>query len=179
MKEDVLFDFTRVAHVGDWEIVNDVVMGGMSTSEFVKYGDSGAVFSGNVSLENFGGFALVRTVPGEYNLTGFDGIMLVVRGDGKRYRLRLETDNSRRGLGYQSAFATSANEWKTVRIAFNELKASFRGRKQYDAPAFDCGRIRRLGFIISEKQAGPFRLEIKRISVYQELCGKTIPESDT
>jgi monofunctional biosynthetic peptidoglycan transglycosylase len=168
MKEDLLFEFSQVKSIDNWEIVNDVVMGGVSKSEFVISEDSCAVFRGTVSLENYGGFALVRSGRQKYDLTDFDGIVLVVRGDGKTYRLRLETDNTRRGVGYQLAFETIANEWRTVKIPFKKLEASFRGRKVTDAPEFDSSRIRRLGLIISDKQAGPFRLEIEGISAYAE-----------
>ena len=43
-----------------WQIVNDSVMGGLSTSQAYEK-DNSLIFTGNVSLENNGGFASIRT----------------------------------------------------------------------------------------------------------------------
>ena len=60
--EKTLFDFTTATNSTAWQIVNDDVMGGVSTSRF-QVRTNGAVFSGVVSLENNGGFASVRSSP--------------------------------------------------------------------------------------------------------------------
>jgi NADH dehydrogenase [ubiquinone] 1 alpha subcomplex assembly factor 1 len=65
-------------------------MGGISKSELVILDKSIGVFRGNLSLENNGGFASIRTFPTDYNLSGFDGISIRVRGDGKKYQVRLQ-----------------------------------------------------------------------------------------
>ena len=43
-----------------WTIVNDGVMGGLSSSEIIETEEKTLIFSGLVSLENNGGFASVR-----------------------------------------------------------------------------------------------------------------------
>ena len=168
MKEIEIFDFSRMKDSDNWIIINDTVMGGASDSEFIIRGDSIAVFRGTVSLENYGGFASVRTVPGNYNLKEYDGISLSVRGDGENYYFRLETDNTWRGVGYQSPFETTADRWITVNIPFSEFSASFRGSKLREAPELNPGRIGSFGILISDSQEGPFRLEIDRISAYSK-----------
>ncbi len=57
-----LVDLDDVGEVAGWTTVNDPVMGGMSNSR-ITYGDGGLVFSGNISLENNGGFASARRTP--------------------------------------------------------------------------------------------------------------------
>ena len=59
--EKVLFDFQASKNPPTWQIVNDDVMGGVSTSKFQVLTNGGAIFSGVVSLENNGGFASVRS----------------------------------------------------------------------------------------------------------------------
>lgn len=172
MTETAIFDFSRTDNSDNWIIINDTVMGGVSDSEFIMESDSIAVFRGTVSLENNGGFASVRTSQVNYNLAEYDGISLMVRGDGKNYYFRLETYNTWRGIAYQSSFETTAGKWITVRIPFNEFAASFRGRKLREAPELDPGRIRSFGILISERQEGPFRLEIARIGAYSNHVGK-------
>ena len=56
-----LFEFDR-AVAGEWIIVNDGVMGGLSSSRFTDSDSSFATFNGELSLENNGGFASVRAL---------------------------------------------------------------------------------------------------------------------
>ena len=55
----VLVNFTEEEDVR-WRIVNDGVMGGLSSSDLELTKDRTAIFSGFVSLDNNGGFASVR-----------------------------------------------------------------------------------------------------------------------
>ena len=56
-KEKLIFGFDNPAAVQQWRSIDDVVMGGVSQS-VIKAGSQGTVlFTGTVSLENFGGFA--------------------------------------------------------------------------------------------------------------------------
>jgi hypothetical protein len=45
------------------------------------------------------------------------------------------------------------------------MGGSFRGREVAGAPALDPARIRQVGLMIAAKQAGPFALDMKRISL--------------
>jgi hypothetical protein len=55
-----LFDFRPESNLDSWRIVDDVVMGGRSDGRFYIGDEGHAVFNGIVSLENNGGFSLVR-----------------------------------------------------------------------------------------------------------------------
>ena len=79
----VIADFSRMT-AADWFVVNDGVMGGISSGRMRPVGDDVAAFSGHVSLENNGGFASVRTVLEPGDLSAFAGLALRVRGDGRR-----------------------------------------------------------------------------------------------
>ncbi|MGB3238192.1 MAG: CIA30 family protein, partial [Geitlerinemataceae cyanobacterium] len=84
----LLFDFTKPSQdVKEiWGAVDDVVMGGVSESSIRLIPDA-ALFSGNVSTANSGGFVSVRTRNFEtpIDLSAYDGIELRVKGDGNRY----------------------------------------------------------------------------------------------
>ena len=86
-----LFDFQAPTNAPAWEVVNDDVMGGVSTSRFQVLTNGGAVFSGTVRLDNNGGFASVRSAPLRVNLTGLTEFVLRVRGDGLRYKFSVRT----------------------------------------------------------------------------------------
>jgi len=155
-----LFDFKAATNSPAWEVVNDDVMGGVSTSQFKVLTNGYAVFSGTVRLENNGGFASVRSQRVNENLTGLTAFVLRVRGDGRRYKF-----SGRTGAGfdtplYQCSFATKQGEWEEHRLAFSDFIPTFRGRVLTDVPPLNPAKVTSLGFLIADKQAGPFRLEI-------------------
>jgi monofunctional biosynthetic peptidoglycan transglycosylase len=153
--------------IDQWRVVNDGVMGGLSQSQIKITQDNTAVFQGTVSLENYGGFASVRTLPRTYNLSGYSGLSIRVKGDGKRYQFRVRIDTQFDGIGYRSHFSTTADTWITVRMPFSEFVPTFRGRVLRDAPLLAPAQIRQLGLLIADKQEGAFRLEIDWIKAYK------------
>lgn len=157
--EKVLFDFTTSTNAPGWQVVNDDVMGGVSTSRFGAT-NGVAVFAGEVSLENNGGFASVRSLPQSHDLTGCDAFVLRVRGDGRRYRFTARTDRGFDTPVYQSAFATRPGEWQEHRLPMKDFVPTFRGRVLTDVPALDPLRVAVVGFLVSDKQEGPFQLEV-------------------
>ena len=67
MQAQVIFDFNKKSDLQDWIIVNDVVMGGRSSSTFKLDEDGLGVFEGNISLENNGGFSSLRRSFSEFD----------------------------------------------------------------------------------------------------------------
>ena len=157
--EKTLFDFQSETNATAWQVVNDDVMGGISSSRFELAGGV-AVFRGEVSLENNGGFASARSRPGRHDLTGCDGFVIRVRGDGRRYKFTARTDPSFDSAIYQCAFTTTNGVWEERRLAFKEFVPTFRGRVLSGEPPLDAAKIASVGFLISDKQTGPFRLEV-------------------
>ena len=135
-----------------------------SASRAVPTGDATLLFTGEVSLDNNGGFASIRTAPQQHDLADATGIVLRVRGDGKRYRANLRTDATFDGVQYQAGFTTVDGNWQAVRLDFAQFEPRFRGRPVPDARRLDPARIRSFGLVIAERQAGPFRLEIDTIT---------------
>ncbi len=132
-----LFDFTQpdINLQATWGAVDDVVMGGVSESG-IRLADGYALFSGNVSTDNSGGFASVRTRNFEpsFNLSNYRGIELRVKGDGQRYKLFLRTETRWDGVGYAYSFDTIADEWLTIQVPFQDLVPIFRAKTVNDAP---------------------------------------------
>lgn len=158
-----LFDFQAATNSPAWEVVNDDVMGGVSTSQFQILTNGCAVFSGTVRLENNGGFASVRSAPVRENLTGLTAFVLRVRGDGKRYKFSVRTEAGFDAPLYQCGFTTKQGQWVEHRLAFSDFIPTFRGRLLTDAPPLNPATVNSVGFLISDKQAGPFQLEIGSI----------------
>ena len=159
----ILFDFQTATNSPVWQVVNDDVMGGVSTSQFQLLTNGGAIFSGVVSLENNGGFASIRSSPVRENLNGCDAFVLRVRGDGRRYKFTVRTETGFNAPNYQAEFATKRGEWMEHRLAFKDFVPTFRGSVLTDLPPLSAAKIASLGVLISDKQSGPFRLEVSWI----------------
>jgi len=160
-----LLDFDDGAECALWRPVDDVVMGGVSWSRFAAAGPGTARFSGVVSLENSGGFASVRTPPRAWDTAGAAAFVLRVRGDGHTYKFTLRTGDALDGVQYQSRFVAPAGTWTEVRLPVDSFAATFRGRPVPSAPPLDPSRVRVLGLMVSDGQAGPFELLIDRIGI--------------
>ncbi len=151
---------------GDWVAVDDVVMGGRSRSVLAATPEGTGVFRGTVSDENGGGFASVRSRPLGLDLSGREGLRLRVRGDGKRYKLCVRNEAAFDGVVYQGAFETQPAVWQTVDLPFARFVPTFRGRRLDGEPPLDPSRIATLGLVVSDRQLGPFRLEIASLAPY-------------
>ena len=160
-----LLEFDDAADAALWRPVDDVVMGGVSRSAFGQAEPGIARFGGNVSLENFGGFASVRTPPRDWGTAGATAFVLRVRGDGKAYKFTIRTGDGFDGIQYQARFAPPAGEWTEVRLPVASFAPTFRGRTLSGVPPLDPARVRSLGLMVSDKQAGPFELLLDRIAV--------------
>ena len=88
-----------------------------------------------------------------------------VRGGGKQFKLSLLTDDGFDSVNYQAGFAPDTNDWQILRLPLIAFHASFRGRDVPGAPALDPARIRQVGLMIAARQAGPFALAVRRISL--------------
>ena len=160
-----LLDFDDEADTALWRPVDDVVMGGVSRSIFEPAEPGTARFRGDVSLENFGGFASVRTPPRDWDTAGAQAFVLRVRGDGKTYKFTVRTSDAFDGLQYQARFVAPAGAWTDVRLPVDTFVPTFRGRRVPFVPSLDPAKVRALGLMISDKQAGPFELLVDRIGV--------------
>lgn len=164
---ELLIDFSTQS-AGEWVVVNDGVMGGMSSSAIRPSGDGTSVFEGNLSLDNNGGFASVRTAVPEGSLAGFNRLVIRVRGDGKRYQMRLRMSAAFDGIAYRANFEPAAGEWVSVEIPLSEFEPSYRGYRPRNAEPLDPSRVRQIGVMLTDKQEGPFRLEIAWIGAARD-----------
>ena len=161
----MLFDFADPTAAGAWRAIDDRVMGGVSRST-LRYDPAGhAVFAGAISLDRNGGFASVRSSPGERGQPGAEACLIEVRGDNRPFKLSLLTDDGFDTLNYQASFAIAGASWETLRLPLADFRASFRGREVSNAPALDPARIRQVGLMIAARHAGPFELHIRRLSL--------------
>ena len=158
-----LFEFTGDNPDASWTASNDVVMGGLSQGS-AKITPEGMVFSGDLSLENNGGFSSIFARKA-LDLSEFRGLRIKVRGDGRTYQLRLESDamfSDRWPVSFSSPFETTKGKWTEVFIPFSELNQTWRGR-QLSGHTFNAKDVRRIGILLGDKRAGAFSLQVESI----------------
>jgi NADH dehydrogenase [ubiquinone] 1 alpha subcomplex assembly factor 1 len=161
--ESTLFDFaTNTA--SEWRAVNDNVMGGVSTGKVSSTGGT-LTFTGVLSLENNGGFASIRSG----SLRGMDlsaetGLNVRVRGDGRTYALNINSQAAW-NLLYRGEFKTKPGTWLEFRIPFKDLKPTYFGNP-LPQQRIDASKLEYIGFILADKNPGPFMLEVDWIKTY-------------
>lgn len=162
MTTSTLFDFTTNCVLKNWSVVDDVVMGGRSQGYFELDQNGHGKFSGEVSLENNGGFSSVRYTFDKKDITNYSKVILRVKGDGKTYQFRVKRSNKDR-YSYIYEFDTTT-EWMTIEIPFNAMRPSYRGRA-LDLPNYAGKQMEELAFLIGNKKAQSFELLIDHIGL--------------
>jgi hypothetical protein len=131
-----------------WRLATDRVMGGVSEAQMTKReinGRAALCLNGRVSLENNGGFVqMLLDLAADrkpVDASAFDGIRLIVRGDGADYNLHLKTPaTTLPWQSYRATFGTDAH-WREQRLPFAAF-APYR----LDV-ALDPRRLARLGIV--------------------------------
>ena len=158
-----LVDFSDESIARQWISVNDDVMGGISEGQFRITDDKTLEFSGNLSLENNGGFASIRTQPADLNLDGYDTIGLRLKGDGRTYYFNLRTSSRNRVSSYRAPIKTQKDTWQDIHIPLNAFVYTSFGRVVRGADPVKAENIQSVGFTLSDKKSGPFKLEVSEI----------------
>ena len=148
-----------------WQFIADTVMGGVSRGGLVAEvvdGRAGLHLTGEVSLENNGGFVqagLDLSPAGHLDARGWSGIELAVRGNGETYNLHLRTADTR--IVWQSYRASfrAGPQWERVRLPFADFTPY-----RIDRP-LDLSALRRLG-LVAIGRAMAADLSVSRIAFY-------------
>ncbi|MBC8469079.1 MAG: CIA30 family protein [Planctomycetes bacterium] len=170
-----LIDFYNASIARQWISVNDNVMGGISDGSFRFTDDKTLEFSGNLSLENRGGFASIRTRPADLKLDGYDTIAIRVKGDGRTYYFNLRTSSRNAAGSYRAPVNTQKETWQEVRIPLKNFEYTSYGRRIAGAEPLRANKVQSVGFTLSDKKAGPFRLEVSWIRAEKAAPAQETP----
>jgi hypothetical protein len=162
MNTILLVDFKEKSNIDYWNIVDDGVMGGLSSSQFSIDGNGNAVFSGFVTTENNGGFCSVQYNLKTMALSQKTVFIIRLKGDGKKYQFRVKS-KSNDYYSYIYEFQTTT-DWQNIEIPISDMYASFRGRT-LNIPNYDGTSLAQLAFLISNKRDENFKLLIDKIEV--------------
>ncbi|NOQ28186.1 MAG: CIA30 family protein [Bacteroidales bacterium] len=162
MNSFTIIEFSKNSDISNWNIVDDIVMGGKSSSEFELSEKGSGIFKGSVSLENNGGFSSVQHRFKNIDSNAFLKFVIHIKGDGKRYQFRIKA-NANDYYSYIFNFPTTG-DWQIVEIPFGKMSPSFRGTI-LNQSNFSGEKIQEIGFLIGNKKAEDFKLEIKKIEL--------------
>ena len=160
-----------------WRLVTDSVMGGVSTARMAfdtRDGRRVLCIAGEVRLEQSGGFVQVNldlTRAGTpLDARGFDGVRLIVRGNGEPYNLHLKTrDCTLPWQAYRATFV-AGEDWQEVRMPFARFSPS-----RLSTP-LAAGQLTQLG-LVAIGRAFQARLCIAQVGWYREHEDGAAPSS--
>ena len=158
----VLFDFANPDDMRGWQVEDDVVMGGVSRGSFTRDKAGHAIFSGEVSLENSGGFSSVQCYFDPIDVFAYRNAVIRIKGDGKDYRFIVESEKDARHY-YVTEFATNG-EWQEIKIPLRKMYPMRRGDR-LDIPDYPGQTLAQIRFMIANGRAESFQLEIASIAL--------------
>tara|TARA_B100001027_G_scaffold146067_1_gene102038 strand:+ start:1785 stop:2411 length:627 start_codon:yes stop_codon:yes gene_type:complete len=161
----IIYDFSKMENLDGWYVVDDGVMGGRSKGKLkVENGDTG-VFSGKISLENYGGFSSIRYYTGELNVKQNKYVTVILSGDNKYYQLRIRSSRNDRHVYTKKFFAKDG--WQEIRVPLDSMEPYFRGQR-LRMSNFDKRYISEIGFLIGNKVRENFELKIRSIILEED-----------
>jgi hypothetical protein len=157
-----IFEFNSNCDIDNWQIINDVVMGGRSTASLFLDENQNGVFEGYISNENNGGFSSIQLNTGKIEIGHFKNIELNIKGDGSVYQIRLKNSN-KVAHSYIYNFKTNGN-WEKILIPLVEMEPSFRGYA-LNLSNFNHSTIELIGVLKSSKINSKFKFLIKSLKL--------------
>jgi len=160
MSQNMIYNFDDNSDLKKWTIVNDDVMGGISSSNLIIESDGNGVFEGRISTAYNGGFSSLRFNCNKTYIKQNTHFKIKIKGDGKNYQFRIKS-NRDDYYSYILSFKTSG-EWEIITIPIKEMYASFRGRK-LDMKNFNNDYFEQITFLFGNKKDENFKLLIDTI----------------
>ena len=168
--ERVLWSAAQPAVTPTWFGLHDQVMGGRSEGSAQPQAGSGsepahALFSGQISRDNGGGFASFRLpLPAPVVMGAARAVVLTGRGDGGTFKLCLHRQHDGDGVQWQADLATPGN-WTTQVLPLSAFVARRRGREVRERALSAEDTLFQLGLMTTRPDPGPFWLAVARIAL--------------
>ncbi len=156
-------NFGKSKSGGSWMVVNDGVMGGLSNSKAILLENS-MLFDGLISLDNNGGFASVRSGLTSIDLSKTERVTIRYRSKGQNVGLRLLKSDRFYLPYFKTYLSPTSGEWRTVVFSiddFEEYRLENKTGREITKDELD--NIIRIGLIVSNKEEGPFLVEVDYI----------------
>lgn len=148
MEETMIIDNLTAESNQRWVFFTDRVMGGVSNGSLKLIEEEGDKFykmTGDVSTKNNGGFIQFRADLRNMNLSenNFQGLRLLVRGNGENYNIHIRTGRTFMPWQYYSVEFKTSKDWNEIIIPFSNFKRS----NFYQPKNFNSKDIATLGIV--------------------------------
>lgn len=157
-----LFNFSKKSRLDQWKIVNDEVMGGVSTGLLQLNTNGNGLFSGHVSLDYNGGFTIVQYNLDLIDVKKYSSFVIRLKGDGKKYQFRCKSSPTQRH-SYNFSFVTRKS-WEIITIPFKKMSPYFRGNTLM-MPNYLGDHLAQIAIFIGNNKEEDFSLAIDYITV--------------
>ena len=158
------FDNFIIDPAARWEFITDQVMGGVSNGKLEFKTDTTSSFArmtGNVSLENKGGFIQFRRKVNKKFDNSLMGLKLSLRGNNEVYFIHLRTTGTFLPWQYYQASFASKDQWSTVSIPFSQFRRSGWMLSENVKPQ----NIKSIGIVAFGKKH-TVKIDVRAISLY-------------
>ena len=157
-----IYKFSYKSSLVDWSVVDDGVMGGYSKGSLIINSEGNGVFTGKISLYNYGGFSSLRYDLKRIKISPSDTLVLRINGDNKFYQIRVKHSRMDRHVYVKKVFISDG--WENIMIPLSDLSPSFRGRS-LRMGNFNHDSLIEVGILIGNKKEESFRLIIDSIFI--------------
>ena len=161
-----IYKFSNNSSLVNWSVVDDGVMGGYSKGNLDINSEGFGVFTGKISLYNYGGFSSLRYYLKKINTTPQDTLVLRIYGDNKFYQIRVRHSQRDRHIYTKKIFISDG--WNNIKIPLIEFSPSFRGRS-LRMKNFNHHSFTEIGILVGNKKEENFRILID--SIYIKIHG--------
>ena len=159
---DLVIDFGKTNGKNkDWILISDNIMGGVSKSK-LEYLDDSFLLTGNISLDNYGGFSSIKTKYENFDLTDYKGVKIRFKSSKQKFAFTLEESKNWTSPNFKGDFnSTKENTWEVITIYFKDFKEYQIGEPTGNMlKTSSLKNIVRLGIITTDKKEGPFTIEV-------------------
>ncbi|MEM6584225.1 MAG: CIA30 family protein [Pseudomonadota bacterium] len=156
-----LVDFSEPQEFDRWRVVNDGVMGGLSSGQMRRDGEW-MRYSGVINT-NGGGFSSIRRPLERGALANAVALKFNHDSDGRAYKLLLRSSASYRGrrISFQAPIPAQGDG---ALVDLADLKGSLRGYAIPNA-RFERGEAVEIGIILADGRDGPFEMALRSIEI--------------
>jgi monofunctional biosynthetic peptidoglycan transglycosylase len=105
----------------------------------------------------------------ELDIKADDTIVVRAKGDGREYVLNIYTKSRRMAFSYRASLPTTKDEWTEVRVPLQDFIPTAFGRRVQGMGPVEPDQINGLGFMLSDKKAGPFQMQVEWVKVLRAV----------
>jgi monofunctional biosynthetic peptidoglycan transglycosylase len=160
-----IIDFGNSAEKNqEWVLLSDNIMGGITKSK-IEYTINSVILSGNISLDNYGGFSSIKTKYKRVDLSKYIGIKIKFKSTNQKFAFTLEDNQNWTQPNYKCEFSPKKDDtWEEVIIYFKDFQEIVIGEPTGNMmESKSLNNIVRMGIMTYEKKEGHFSLEVDYI----------------